>query len=401
MSGLYKMKEDIEQQELAKIVGMEKDLVTPQDFIRLVYEYDQYILKYPDVLTAYVNRANALQKLGLYQLALSDIEYVLTQKKDFALAWCHRAFILNTLGNYKEGWKDFEWRFQGYVKDTRISSWPISRWQGEELNGNTLFILSEQGLGDNIQFVRYAIEAKNRGMNIAVFNHKPLDNLLYFNLKKYGIPVMGYSDSIKNVAYYAHMMSLPHYFNTDLHNIPYADKYLDPEPEYVDKWKKLLGEKKKMRVGIVWSGSLEHNRNRSRNIFFGHITRLFEHKEIEFHCLQKEIALSDLEKADLYHNLFLWNDKLNDFSDTAGLISQLDLVISVDTSVAHLSGAMGIPTWIMITHHPDYRWLLARDDSPWYHSVKLFRQDLSMNWVPVIDKVYEELKSVCRTVESP
>lgn len=386
------MKDGMEQTELTRIVALESDLVTPQDFIRLIYEYDQYILKYPDVLTAYVNRANALQKLGLYQLALTDIEYVLTRKEDFALAWCHRAFILNTLGNYKEGWRDFEWRFQGYVKDSRVSNWPIPRWKGEALNGNTLFILSEQGLGDNIQFVRYAIEAKKRGMDIAVLNHKPLDNLLYFNLNKYGIPVMGYDSSIKNVAYYAHMMSFPYYFNTDLDTIPYSDKYIDAEPEYINKWEKLLGTKKKIRVGLVWSGSLDHSRNKSRNISFGAISTLFNLQDLEFHCLQKEIALSDREQAQSYDNLFLWNDKLNDFSDTAGLISQLDLVISVDTSVAHLAGAMAIPTWIMITHHPDYRWLLAREDSPWYRSVKLFRQDISMNWVPVIDNIYLELK---------
>lgn len=148
----------------------------------------------------------------------------------------------------------------------------------------------------------------------------------------------------------------------------------------------------KMRVGIVWSGSVNHSRNKSRNIDFDKISVLFE-LDLEFHCLQKEISSQDIDKAKLYNNLFLWNDELIDFSDTAGLISQLDLVISVDTSVAHLAGAMSKPTWIMITHHPDYRWLLDREDSPWYSSVKLFRQTYSMSWEPVIEKVLSELKN--------
>lgn len=389
------MQENIEQEELYRIVEMDKGLSTPLEFIHLVYEYDKYILKYPDVLTAYVNRANVLQKLGLYQLALADIEYVLERDQNFALAWCHRAFILNILGNYKEGWRDFEWRFQGYVKDSSTTNWPIPRWQGEELNGGALCILAEQGLGDNIQFVRYAIEAKSRGMNIAVNNRKPLDSLLYFNLKKYDIPVLGYDSSIANVSYYAHMMSLPHYFNTELDSIPCSEGYLQAEPDYISKWTELLGKKEKMRIGIVWSGSLDHSRNKSRNIHFNSISTLFG-LDAEFHCLQKEVSLQDIEQSRTYTNLFLWNDKIDDFSDTAGLISQLDLVISVDTSVAHLAGAMAKPTWIMVTHHPDYRWLLSREDSPWYDSVRLFRQDISMTWEPVINKIFVELEKLPR-----
>lgn len=234
------MKEEInlEQEELNRLVKLDKDLVSQSDFLYLVYEYDKYIRKYPDVLSAYVNRANVLQKLGLYQLALSDIEFVLSQRNDLALAWCHKAFILLLLGNYKDGWKCFEWRFQGYVRDSMAENWPISRWKGEEVRESVLCVLAEQGLGDNIQFVRYVIEAKNRGINVAVKNREPLDRLLYFNLKKHNIPVLGYEPNITNVKYYAHMMSLPYHFQTELDSIPYVDGYINAESDYIIKWGK-------------------------------------------------------------------------------------------------------------------------------------------------------------------
>ncbi len=380
---------DCEQQDLIAIFEQEKQLVTPSDFLYLIGEYDKYILKYPDVLTAYVNRANLLQKLGLYHLALRDVEYAIFRKNDFALAWCHRAFILNLLGNYAEGWRDFEWRLKERVRDSHAESWGIPRWSGQDIGSKKLLLLAEQGLGDNIQFIRYAIDAKQRGMNIVVINRHPLDNLLTYTLEKHGIEVATVKP-VDNVFYYVYMMSMPHYFHTTLENIPLAEGYLEAEPSYKSKWQNLLGDTKRKKIGIVWGGSFQHNRNKARSIDFELISQLFE-LDADFHCLQKEVSVEDLEKGNNISNLYFWHDKLSDFSDTAGLIDQLDLVISVDTSVAHLAGAMAKPTWIMITHNPDYRWLLGRDDSPWYKSVRLFRQGSDMTWKSTIPSIKESL----------
>ncbi|MDY5105914.1 MAG: glycosyltransferase [Actinobacillus minor] len=384
--------EEAEKADLVKILEMERGMVTQADFIKILGEYDNYILKYPDVLTAYVNRANTLQKLGLYEMALRDVDYAISRKKNYGFAYCHRSFISILLGRYEEGWKEFEWRLDGMVKDSTVKDWPISRWQGEDLNGNTLIILPEQGLGDVIQFIRYAIVAKEQGLNIVVKNRDALDGLLSYSLRKHGIPILGRDPIPSAVAAYAHVMSFPHLFKTTLENIPYSEKYLEVEPEFEQKWRNLLGQKGyKKRIGVVWAGSKDHNRFRSRNMSFEQISSLFA-LDAEFYCLQKEVDPEDREKAKAFSNLSFWDDKIESFSDTAGLVSQLDLVISVDTSVAHLSAAMAIPTWIMITYNPDFRWLLERDDSPWYDSVRLFRQSISLTWESVIENVKESLK---------
>ena len=384
--------EEAEKADIVKILEMERGMVTQADFIKILGEYDNYILKYPDVLTAYVNRANTLQKLGLYEMALRDVDYAISRKKNYGFAYCHRSFISILLGRYEEGWKEFEWRLDGMVKDSTVKDWPISRWQGEELNGNTLIILPEQGLGDVIQFIRYAIVAKEQGLNIVVKNRDALDGLLSYSLRKHGIPILGRDPIPSAVAAYAHVMSFPHLFKTTLENIPYSGKYLEVEPEFEQKWRNLLGQKgHKKRIGIVWAGSKDHNRFRSRNMSFEQISSLFA-LDAEFYCLQKEVDSDDREKAKAFSNLSFWDDKIESFSDTAGLVSQLDLVISVDTSVAHLSAAMAIPTWIMITYNPDFRWLLEREDSPWYDSVRLFRQSISLTWESVIENVKESLK---------
>ena len=384
--------EEAEKADIVKILEMERGMVTQADFIKILGEYDNYILKYPDVLTAYVNRANTLQKLGLYEMALRDVDYAISRKKNYGFAYCHRSFISILLGRYEEGWKEFEWRLDGMVKDSTVKDWPISRWQGEELNGNTLIILPEQGLGDVIQFIRYAIVAKEQGLNIVVKNRDALDGLLSYSLRKHGIPILGRDPIPSAVAAYAHVMSFPHLFKTTLENIPYSGKYLEVEPEFEQKWRNLLGQRgHKKRIGVVWAGSKDHNRFRSRNMSFEQISSLFA-LDAEFYCLQKEVDPEDREKAKAFSNLSFWDDKIESFSDTAGLVSQLDLVISVDTSVAHLSAAMAIPTWIMITYNPDFRWLLEREDSPWYDSVRLFRQSINLTWEPVIENVKEALK---------
>lgn len=380
-------KDDAEKTEIVRIIEMEKGIISQAGLLNILMEYDRYILTYPDILTAYVKRANVLQQLGLYQLALKDVDYAIKRKKDYGFAYCHRSFILLLLGNYSDGWKDFEWRLEGLVKDDTVKGWPIQRWQGENLNGNTLLILPEQGLGDIIQFIRYALVAKEKGIKIAVKIPAALDGLLSHMLAKHEIPVLGKSNNIGCLGSYTHIMSLPHLFNTSIDTIPYSTSYLEAEPEFIKKWKTLLGRKSsKKRIGIVWSGSKVHARHQSRNITFEQISSLF-HLNAKFYCLQKEVSQDDKEKAKAFSNLYFWDDKLDNFSDTAGLASQLDLVISVDTSVAHLTAAMGIPTWILVAYNPDFRWLLDREDSPWYNSVRLFRQSINLEWRSVIEQV--------------
>ncbi|PJG83154.1 glycosyltransferase [Caviibacterium pharyngocola] len=360
------------------------------EMLNVLRLYDQFLIDYPERFVAYHNRAELLKQLGLYELALRDTEHCLSHLPNFAMAWCNKAFLLNALGRYQEGWQCYEWRWKTDVATFQDPGWPIPRWQGEDIGQNKLLIYAEQGLGDNIQFVRYALEAKRRGMNVVVVNHSPLENLLNYNLELHGVPYAANNSAIGGLTCYVSMMSLPHYFATTLDNIPYPNAYLQAQPTFIEKWKSALPSGEKLKIGVVWQGSDKHLRNHQRSLNFSHFQPLFS-LPAEFHCLQKTISPDDVERSQRYPNLHLWSQHIDDFSDTAGLIEQMDLAISVDTSVAHLAAAMGKPTWILLSYHPDFRWLLQREDSPWYHSVRLFRQSGDYQWTYILDKLYRAL----------
>lgn len=379
-----------EQQRFAEIVQSPAN--TPEQMLNVVRLYDQFVRDFPQSTVGYHNRSDMLKQLGFYDLALRDAERALQLSPNFAMGWCNKAFILNILGRYQEGWAAYEWRWKTDVGTFKDNGWPIPRWQGESLENARLLIYAEQGFGDNIQFVRYAIEAKRRGLNVIVVNHPSVENLLNYNLARYGVESSPNGAAIADLDYYVSMMSLPHYFGTTLETIPCPTAYLQAEPNYIAKFQQKLPPCKP-KIGVVWAGSNQHDRNASRSLSFEQFSRLFA-IEAEFHCLQIDVSESDRKGADSFKNLHFWDHEINDFSDTAGLISQMDLVISVDTSVAHLAAAMGKPTWIFITHHPDFRWLLQRSDSPWYENVQLFRQESSLNWETTLNRVVQQLSTL-------
>lgn len=383
-----------EKERFSYIYQQQQQASHPLELLAILKLYDDFLRDFPKSVLAYHNRSDVLKHLGCYELALKDAEMTIELAPDFAMAWCNKAFILNTLGRYQEGWKAYEWRWKTDVETFKETGWPIPRWQGEDIGQAKLLIYAEQGFGDNIQFVRYALEAQKRGLNIVVVNHQPLENLLNANLSHYGIETSRNGEAISGLKYYVSMMSLPYHLGTTLENIPHSARYLFPEASYFTKWQqKMRGShsENKLRVGVAWSGSSKHHRNAIRSLQFEQFLPLFEF-DAEFHCLQKAVSELDYKQSEQIKNLYFWQDDLADFSDTAGLIAQLDLIISVDTSVAHLAAAMGKPTWILVSYHPDFRWLLARDDSPWYQSVRLFRQGFDFSWQPVIAQVQQQLE---------
>lgn len=357
--------------------------------LALLKKYDQFLLDFPDNALAYHNRSDLLKKLGFYQLALQDCEKCLSLLPDYPLAHCNKSFILNALGDYLQGFAEYEWRWQTGLSTFQRPHWQLQLWQGEPIGDAKLLIYAEQGLGDNLQFVRYAILAKQQGFNVVVVNHKPLEKLLAFNLARFGVATAFNGEKIADLVYYVPMMSLPYHFKTRLETIPYPQGYLEAEADYFAKFSKKMTACK-AKIGLVWSGSAKHARNHFRSLSLPMLTSLFS-LDAEFHCLQKELSQADLAYASKLDNLFIWANEINDFSDTAGLVAQMDLVISVDTSVAHLSAAMGKKTWIMLTYHPDFRWLLERTDSPWYPDVTLFRQDFNQQWTSVVADLQQQL----------
>lgn len=385
------------QYRFAYVFARKSRVRRPQDLQAVLRGYDELLCRYPDDWAALHNRSEVLRGLGLYDLALRDADSCLNLAPDFALGYCNRSFILNALGRYPEGWRDYEWRWQTGRSEFMPKKWPLPAWKGQDVGRDRVLVYAEQGLGDNIQFVRYAIEAKRRGMNIVVVNHVPTEKLLNANLARYGIATAANGSSISGLKYHVSMMSLPHYFGTIVDSVPCPTAYIQAQPEYAEQWRARLGQsgrnkygKRKKRVGIVWSGSMRHNRNFFRSVSFPVFAQLFE-EDVWFHCLQKEILPEDEALCGRYRNVFCHHYDLADFSDTAGLIEQMDLVVSVDTAVAHLAAAMGKPTWILLPCRPDFRWLLYRNDSPWYRSARLFRQDNDWNWQPVMMQVRQAL----------
>ena len=364
-----------------------------------IASYDMAITLNPDFAAAYLNRGMALRDLQRPEEALASCDEAIALKPDYAEAHHIQSLCLLQLGRFEEGWRQYEWR-KKCAKPLAARYFPQSLWLGEQdIAGKTLFIWWEQGLGDTIQFCRYAKLAEARGAKVVMSVQQPL-GALFIEISP-TIQIVNQDEVPTNFHYHCPFMSLPLAFKTTLETIPTNTPYLKANVEKSLFWKEKLGEKNKLRVGLVWSGGFRPNQpelwavDKRRNIPLAKLAVL-KHPDIEFYSLQKgQSAESDL--AELTRNNWGGPDiidfigLLNDFSDTAGLVENLDLVISVDTSTAHLAGAMGKPVSILNRFDTSWRWLLDRDDSPWYPSARLFRQDDTRKWDNVIERVHAAL----------
>ncbi|NEN75349.1 tetratricopeptide repeat protein [Pelistega sp. NLN82] len=353
---------------------------------------NQFISDHSKVWIAYFYRGLLLERLGLYDLALADFNKCLIHNPNHTDVLFSKAKLLLRKGNFREGFLLYEERKKLNHKAFKVNV-TLPMWNGQDIQKDKLFVFAEQGLGDNIQFVRYAVMAKELGFNVVVGNFLPLEQLLRYNLEKLGVKVIKNNIVDSDAQYQVSMCSLPYFLNATLSNIPLKKAYLTAEPEFITKWKNKFPFTNKFKIGLVWQGSLTNGRDTERSIPLEKLNSLL-HLNAEFHCLQKVISQKDLAFIRQQHNFTAWHNEITDFSDTAALIEHMDLVISVDTSVAHLSAAMGKLTWIMITHNPDFRWLLDREDSVWYENVRLFRQDKNLEWDSVIKRIYSELINI-------
>ena len=341
--------------------------------------------------------------LGLFNLALRDcndaMKYLEPFPQEYAIATVNKAMLLLLIGDYPTGWMLYEKRWEtNYKSFENPMILPRPLWQGEQLNSqNRLLIIAEQGIGDNIQFVRYAIYLKQQGIDVLVWNNEHIDDFLRENLAQYGIPTAKLGDSV-HFTHWVRMMSLPHLCRTTLSNVPLTSKYLHSSKKYLQKWQaKLPLASQKLKIGIVWRGNALTDTDKIRSIPLSLFSQLF-YLNAEFHVLQKEINQDERQVLINYSNVYDWHNELTSFSDTAAIIEQMDLILCVDTSVAHLAAAMGKPTWILINYKPDFRWLMAGEKTIWYNSMRLFRQELSYNWQIVLSNVKNELSKWLKAI---
>lgn len=356
----------------------------------------QAVSSRPGYANALANLGLVLQEQGRCDEALAACDQAITADPDHAAAHGNRAMLLLLLGRLEEGFAEYEWRWRmpGFATARRDFGCPA--WAGERLDGATLLIHAEQGLGSAIQFVRYAALAAGRCTRVVLECQAPLLRLFRQSLAGPEGPVaevVRKGDPLPLCDRHAPLMSLPHLFGTTLATVPAEIPYLAAAASDVGAWQARLMTAPPPRVGLVWSGNPRHENDRNRSLPAAALAPLVAGSAGSFFSLQVPARAQDLAAlppgrvVDLAGNLA-------DFADTAAAISALDLVISVDTAVAHLAGALGRPTWLLLPHIAEWRWLRERTESPWYPSLRLFRQRAPGDWDDVVGRVAAALAGV-------
>jgi len=354
--------------------------------------YDRAIALKPNYAAAHCDRAAVLMEVGRVDEALAGYACAIAIQPDFAEAQYNRALALLLSGDYENGWLNYEWRWKNAARLSMGTerTWGVPLWLGEEeLTGKTLLLYSEQGLGDALQFCRFATTAAHRGATVILEVQAPLATLMESVTGVSAVIVEG--EPLPPFDYRCPLLSLPLALKTTLATIPSATGYLRADRAQVARWRERLGARDRPRIGLVWSGNPRQGNDHNRSIRLGD---WIDHlpSEFQYVCLQKDIRTSDEEVLAANPWIARFDAELRDFSDTAALVECLDLVVSVCTSVAHLSGALGRPTWVLLPFNPDWRWLLERNDSPWYATARLYRQQAIGDWAGVLARVAADLR---------
>lgn len=346
--------------------------------------YSRALRLAPDFHDARVALATCYQALGEFSQARSACETVLKSDPRHAEAHWNRALLLLLNGEYPEGWREYEWRWLKRKFTSPLRDFAQPPWQGEPVDGKTVLIHAEQGFGDAIHFCRYVPLVAALGARVVFECHPPLVPLMR-SLAGGSVSVVAMGEPLPAHDLQVPLMSLPKICGTTVETIPGKVPYLAPPGDRVAFWQSQIVDKKGFKVGICWAGKSYPDPGRSCPAEL--LAPLAEKDDVSFYSLQMgwdgalPLAMSDL------------TGHIRDFGDTAALIARLDLVITIDTAVAHLAGAMGTATWVMLPYAADWRWMIGRDDSPWYPTMRLFRQALPGDWQDVIHRMACSLRS--------
>ena len=357
--------------------------------------YDQALAlmpAHPQILT---NRGHALRRLDRPHEAVADFEAALKNSPDFPEAHFEMALARLTLGDFKAGWKAYEWRWKTGAFANKRRSFRQPLWLGDvPLTARTILLHAEQGFGDTIQFIRYARLLADRGARVICEVQPELVPLLsQLDGQFESVTIIAKGERLPAFDLHCPLLSLPLAFGTELSTIPAEIPYLAAPAARLAHWRDRLPAANQ-RAGFVWSGSLAHKNDANRSIPLARLAPLFESQPFACFSLQREMRDADRDVLRRLPNLTDLGPELADFSDTAAVISCLDVVVSVDTSVAHLAGAMGKPVVILLPHAADFRWLRGRADTPWYRSAKLVRQKAFGDWDSVIAGLADQLREI-------
>jgi tetratricopeptide (TPR) repeat protein len=356
--------------------------------------YDRALALAPRAVELHVNKGTALAADGRFAQALDS--FVAASGIDPQCADAHhRASLIHLrFGDFRNGWRDYEWRFRTR-QPPRVRQVAAPVWRGEQpLDGKTILLLAEQGYGDTLQFIRYAPFLATQGATVFVDAPSPLREIVS---SVTGVAaVLGEGEPTPAVDYHCPLLSLPLAFRTELSSIPAHVPYIRPDAARLAKWHDRLQRNGRLRVGLCWAGSPAHLNDRNRSVPLERFADILMLPDVDFVSVQKDVT--DPQAALLRaHRVVELGRDFENFADTAAALAELDLVVSVDTSVAHLAGAMGKAVALLLPHPAEWRWLVDRVESPWYPTMRLFRQTTGGDWAAPLTRLRDELAAAARS----
>ena len=333
-----------------------------------------------------------LRELGQVDEAVACYRRALSVNPGHIEAEHNLGHALLLLGEYGEGWQRYEKRFESKGRTSPLREFKQPLWNGAPLNGRTIFLHAEQGFGDAIQFIRYARTVAEKYGGRVIVECQPKLKELFTNIPGIDI-LLGGGETVPDFNVHAPLMSLPQIMDTRLDTIPCEIPYISTEgfPIPVE-----LAASKDLKVGFLWAGNIANKRAKVRTVEAGNFDALVDTTNTEFYSLQFGEPAAELETTVFCDRVTDLGPHLVGFAQTAAVVAQLDLIITIDTYLAHLAGAMGKPVWVLLSHSPDWRWLLGREDSPWYPTARLFRQPERGDWPGAIGKAQESLEAAAR-----
>jgi len=341
----------------------------------------------PDSIAARINMASLFAQQGRLAEAVALCDQVLEIDPGNPDAHYNRGLSLLRMGQYEAGWRAYEYRWARADAPPK-PDFHAEEWQGDkDLQGKTILLYTEQGLGDTIQFARYAEMVAARGARVILEVQAPLLPLMRDMKGIDTFVVRDQANPLPAFDFQCSLLSLPSAFRSTLATTPARSPYLQAPSDRATYWNERLAGHRGSKIGLVWSGNPLHKNDRNRSTALATFAPLWSQGKWRFLSLQKEVRPEDAALLNTTPSITDLSAHLTDFAETAAIISGLDLVITIDSSLAHLTGALGVPVWIMLPYLPDFRWMMARRDSPWYPSARLFRQSSPGDWTTVIDAI--------------
>lgn len=349
----------------------------------------------PQLALAWLGLGNAHHALGAHQAALRAFDQALRLRPDLASAQLNRAMTLLTLGDLVRGLPAYESRLAiaSAAAGTKTQpACPVARWRGEPIDDGTLLIEAEQGFGDTLQFLRFVPLACERAHRVVLAVQRELAPLVAPLAKQWRVSLTIAGEAQPNADWHCPLLSLPLALGTTLDTLPHTHRYLDVPPAYRRRWRGSLGGHAKVKIGLAWSGRIQAQENRAMPV--AALAPLFALEGIDWLVLQPHLTEDDERALDTFSrtaSIHRFGPRIGDFADTAAIVDRLDAVVSIDTSIAHLAGALGKPLWLMLPVAADWRWFANTDRSPWYPSARLVRQSSPGEWGPVVEAVADAL----------